>query len=464
MGERREHASGSADVVVVGGGAAGWIAASRAQQSGAQVTLVERSENTPGWGNSVLSGGAMHAVLDTPYRPPVEMAHDVMEVTDGWADSGLVRSWSEGIAGALKWVKTNGGNVVMDGQAPHRAAVLAPVKPTEPGLAYKGTGTDSFLLQVASGFSASGGQVYRPARAVGLERTDDHRWLVEVDAPSGSKFLTTRSVVLADGGFQADREMVEELAGLRDYHLRGADTSCGDALRMARSVGAALVDSRGFYGHLLARGATHDQRLWPYPVLDHLAASGIVVDETGRRFADEGISGVHTTNEVARSISPGNCWVVIDEPAWQGAGRAGQTAPNPYLTHHVGAVVRRNSLDELADAIGVGKNQLQATAADVVSDPRGAAVSRTGSVSLQEPPYYAIPVIPGISFMFGGLHVDGSARVLDESSEPIPGLYAAGGSVGGLHGGPRDGYAGGLLEAVVGGFIAGSAAGGPARV
>ena len=38
----------------------------------------------------------------------------------------------------------------------------------------------------------------------------------------------------------------------------------------------------------------------------------------------------------------------------------------------------------------------------------------------------------GITFTFGGLKIDGQARVLDTSDLPIPGLYAAGELVGGL--------------------------------
>ena len=38
----------------------------------------------------------------------------------------------------------------------------------------------------------------------------------------------------------------------------------------------------------------------------------------------------------------------------------------------------------------------------------------------------------GITFTFGGLRIDGAARVLDTDLQPIPGLYAAGELVGGL--------------------------------
>lgn len=54
----------------------------------------------------------------------------------------------------------------------------------------------------------------------------------------------------------------------------------------------------------------------------------------------------------------------------------------------------------------------------------------------------------------GGITVDDQARVLDASGAPIPGLFAAGEAIGGVHGRNRLGGSS-LLEAVVFGRIAG---------
>ena len=51
---------------------------------------------------------------------------------------------------------------------------------------------------------------------------------------------------------------------------------------------------------------------------------------------------------------------------------------------------------------------------------------------LSEPPFEAWAVTCGITFTFGGLAIDGHARVLDTEDEPVPGLFAAGELVGGL--------------------------------
>ena len=54
----------------------------------------------------------------------------------------------------------------------------------------------------------------------------------------------------------------------------------------------------------------------------------------------------------------------------------------------------------------------------------------------------------------GGIVVDETARVLSNDGVPIPGLFAAGEAIGGVHGRNRLGGSS-LLEAVVFGGIAG---------
>ena len=60
-----------------------------------------------------------------------------------------------------------------------------------------------------------------------------------------------------------------------------------------------------------------------------------------------------------------------------------------------------------------------------------------------------MPICVAITNTMGGIVVDGDGRVLDTADRPIPGLYAAGSTVGGLDGGPHAGYVGGLIKATV---------------
>ena len=74
---------------------------------------------------------------------------------------------------------------------------------------------------------------------------------------------------------------------------------------------------------------------------------------------------------------------------------------------------------------------------------------------LSTAPYYAIKIAPGIHHTMGGLKINADAEVLDTQGNVIPGLYAAGETTGGVHGGNRIG-GNAVCDFVVFGRIAGN--------
>lgn len=446
------------DVVVIGGGLAGWIAAVAAKEAGADTVLIERCAHPSGGGNSVISGGALHVSLRDPRTPAPELIAGITAATAGEASESVVSAWAHNCARAIQWIEDHRGDLMTDDRHPHRAKVFAPVKPTTPGTNGEGYGTAEFILSLARMFVSQGGKILQPVRARELARAGDG-WLVDSDQGR----VAARSVILADGGFQADPALVKRYIGTDRVKLRATPNSVGDGLRMGLANGADIVQMRGFYGHLLHRAALQRDDLWPYPILDILATVGVIVGPDGRRIVDEGISGVRSTNAVAWSQSPDGCWLIFDDAAWQAEGRIGETPPNPYLAESGLAPATAATIDELAHLIGVDPVGVALSVAEVNANPGEAQPARTGRSSLQAGPFHAIPLIAGVSFTLGGLAIDGKAQVLERSGAPMPGLYAAGGTAGGLHGGPDTGYAGGLLEAAVFGLIAGEEAGGRAR-
>jgi fumarate reductase flavoprotein subunit len=79
--------------------------------------------------------------------------------------------------------------------------------------------------------------------------------------------------------------------------------------------------------------------------------------------------------------------------------------------------------------------------------------TRSGSPKpIETAPFLAISICPGITNTMGGIAIDGHGRVKRPDHSVIDGLYAAGGSTGGLEGGGALGYVGGLIKACVFGF------------
>jgi fumarate reductase flavoprotein subunit len=69
-------------------------------------------------------------------------------------------------------------------------------------------------------------------------------------------------------------------------------------------------------------------------------------------------------------------------------------------------------------------------------------------------PFYAIPACAGITYTMGGPVIDSHARMVSRAGHPIGGLYIVGAASGGIEGGPRPGYVGGLVKAAVTGLAA----------
>jgi len=57
-----------------------------------------------------------------------------------------------------------------------------------------------------------------------------------------------------------------------------------------------------------------------------------------------------------------------------------------------------------------------------------------------------MPICAAITNTMG---VDRNGAVLGRNDTPVPGLFAAGSTVGGLDGGPNAGYVGGLIKATI---------------
>ena len=111
---------------------------------------------------------------------------------------------------------------------------------------------------------------------------------------------------------------------------------------------------------------------------------------------------------------------------------------------HILFVNQRMQELELAEKIDVDPKTLAGTLNNwnkYVADKKDPDFGRTTGMDkdLSQAPYYAIKIAPGIHHTMGGVHIDTSAEVIDTEGNTIPGLFAAGEVVGGVHGGNRIG-------------------------
>jgi len=471
-------------VVVVGGGLAGHAAALRALELGQQVTLLEQGRDPLYPCNSRITGGVMHVAYQDVTLDPAVLFEALAQGTFGQAIPELGRMLSQGALRAVDWLEANGAVFAQIELTPgvYNTHALSP-----PGAqtthAQSGQGPDLLLQAMDARIVALGGEIRLGCRVVDLVREgevvrgvrvalaeNDHEQQIDADA-----------VVLADGGFQGNRELVRRHIAPKPEGVvqRGAGTGSGITLQVCEAAGAELIHLDSFYGHLLSADALHNDDLWPYPLLDLLANTGILVDRHGRRFCDEGLGGVDSANKLARRDDP-YAVIICDAAVWeQGSSSRMPPPPNPHLETQGGAVFRADTIEALAVAAGLPPAALMETVAAFNqasaqgglenlpvrrSPPRKTIYAGDNApAGLVKAPFMAIPTVPGITFTMGGPRIDAHARVLHRAGRPIPGLYAVGSASAGFDGGEDVGYAGGLVKATVTGLAAAEhiAGGGP---
>lgn len=454
------------DVVIMGGGVAGLSAGTRAAELGLRTIIVEKGAQADYPCNSRYSGGIFHIAHRDPRTPAEELQEHIRSVTRNTADPDLSIALSLAGGGYINWLQDKGVRFMQSQSSKkHSAPIAIPVRRLVGGLDWKGRGPDVLLRQLTQAFAARGGTLMLGTEGTRLVMREGRCCGLEVRCGNTSTVLEAQAVVLADGGFQANLELVEQNIAPKPAQLiqRGAGTGNGAGLTMAREAGAASTEMASFYGHLLSRDAFRNDMLWPYPQLDELAVAGIMVDTEGRRFADEGLGGVYLANVVARRADPLSTCAIFDADMWNGAGRYNRIPPNPQMETAGATIHRAGSIAELAAMIGVPAATLCETvetynaahkAGTLQQLPTPRSSADNPAAPLLKAPFFAIPACSGITYTMGGIRIDTHSRVLREDGSAISGLYASGATTGGLEGGPTARYVGGLCRSGTFGKIA----------
>lgn len=448
------------DVAVIGGGLAGLVAANRAAESGLTVAVIEKGADERYLCNTRLTGGFFHIALHDINSPPDRLRQILDRATRGEARRDMVDALADDAARALTWLKTQGMRFIKVGPHGYQSTVFAPPGLRQTGLHWQGRGGDVVLRILGPLLTdKNNGKLIRGTRATGLVMEGGRCVGVEVEgAVNGT--IRAGAVVIADGGFQADMDRVRRHISPQPGRLRqrNAMTGTGDGARMAEAAGAKLVGLGAFYGHVQHRDALTNDALWPYPVLDMVAASGIVVNGDGVRFCDEGEGGVAIANAIARLPDPASSIAIFDEAIWDGPGREFLLPANPNLTNAGGEIIESGDLASLAAKLALPAGALEHTVAAynaACASGALAALAPTRTASpikawpIVVPPLRAVRLCAGITYTMGGIATDAHGCVLDGNDDPIPGLYAAGSTTGGLEGGAHAAYTGGLSKTLV---------------
>jgi tricarballylate dehydrogenase len=485
------------DVVVVGAGNAALCAALAAIEQGARVLVLERAEASERGGNSAYSAGAFRVAYNglddllklIPELTEDEQRHndygaysetqfleDMARVTQYRTDPDLAEILVKLSLDTLLWMRGKGIRFL---PMYHRQAFKTDNGGFRfwGGLTVEANGGGPGLVEaLCHSVEKGGGRIWYGSRAMSVVADANGVTGVVVRRRDGDVCIDTRAVVLASGGFEANSEWRARYLGTSwDLaKVRGTRYNTGDGIRMALEAGAEP------YGHWSGSHAVGwDMNAPAYGDLSvgdgfqkHSYPFGIMVNADGNRFVDEGADfRNYTYAKYGHRIllQPGQfAWQVFD-------AKVSHLLRDEYRIREV-TKVGAETLEELAHKMeGVNpegfidtvRKYNAAVKTDVPFDPTGRDGRGTTGLDpnktnwankLDVPPYTAYAVTCGITFTFGGLHIDNSAAVLDIDQRPIAGLFAAGELVGGLFYFNYPGGAG-LMSGSVFGRIAGESAG-----
>ncbi len=446
---RNDRKADSADIVIIGAGAAGFTAAITAHDLGAKVIVVEKQPITGG--NSMLAAGGMNAARTKAQAAkkitdsPDLMFKDTMTGGRNKSDPDLVTILAQRSAESVDWLTSIGADVSDVGRLAgasvnraHRPAGGAAVGANLITALRKNAADRKIDVRV----NTTALQILRdPSGTVtGVQVQGKHRGIYTINA---------KAVIVASGGFSANAAMVEsyrpEYGGMTTSNQPGAT---GDGMKLGDSAGGQLIDMKEIQIHPTVAAGSR------ILITEAVRGNGaILVNKDGVRFVNE----LTTRDAASAAILKQRdkiAFLVFDEGI-----RKSLRQIEGYF--HLDLVKEGATIGDLASAIGVPGKALETAVAaynKAVDDKKDTAFQRPDMPRpIRTAKYYAIAVQPGIHYTMGGLRIDRHTQVLGKDGKPVPGLFAAGEVTGGVHGANRLG-GNSISETVTFGRIAGAEA------
>ena len=397
------------DLVIIGGGPAGLAAAISAREAGLKnIILIEKLDILSGNGKydmnfyDLINSEAQKAngindsvealiadnsnPLDTPER--IRAQAEGAFVLDKWLRSfGVNLNYNYGKRGHMAEADAYAGAHIQDGMEK---------KVKELGIDVR-TGTKGLDL------------IMKDGKAVG----------VKVQNRNNFYDINAKAVILATGGFSANKELLKKyVPGSEVFQTSNQLGATGDFIPVfeKNNIKTANLEVLNIFPFIIRQ--TRD-----------LTGGGdgfILVNKEGKRFTSESITYATRFSTAQKILAQPDsaAFYIYDQKLYDSSYR---------LQKHTaqGLHTKANTIDELADKLGIDKDNLKETVKEFNMAVRGEIKDPfrekpTKKEFMSEGPYYGVQVESAVHMTRGGVVADEKTQVYYENGKVVKGLYAAG--------------------------------------
>ena len=446
----------SIPIVVVGAGGCGLSAALSAKENNSEVLVIER-DSTP-LGTTAMSTGLIPGANTRLQRAagiedtPEIFANDIIKKTKGETDPEIATSLAIESSKTIEWL--------IDKYQIPLSLVDSFLYPGHTVMRMHGTPnrTGSELMgALCRAAERAGIDVLTNALVTDLYSDSNNKILgVKVLRTDGqTEEIGCDALILACCGFAGNPEMVEEyMPEIKEAEFFGHPGNKGDAIKWGKSLGADLADIGSYQGHGGLAAGRGVPILWPM-----IMEGGFQININGERFSDESLG---YSEQAVKVVSQPKkiAWNIFDERLHE-LMKEFEDYNNAIEAK---AIINADNTAELSALTGINKESLDKTIKEVeemVEGKRKDSFGRDFTIKPKlESPYYTVKVTGALFHTQGGLVVNEHAQVMDKNKDPLPNLFAGGGSARGISGPSDWGYiaGNGLLTATTFGRLAGVSA------
>lgn len=450
----------SADIVIVGAGAAGLTAGIAASEAGANVIVLEKGASVA-VSNGAVAGGPIavgtriqktegeNLTLEKLYTHMNDFANSTI-------NSSLLHKCLAVSGETIDMMQDLGLDIYL-----RRDAYGIGFRARH-GIKQKGADRMRFLREK---IESKGGNFLFETAGKKLIVKDGHVIGIEAEKSDGTKVIVNaKAVLVATGGYLGSEEFIRKKFGNITVNPLGNTLSTGDGIAMILDAGGVEDRNWGIVANEFS-AANKKAGQWTIKCNQNLRFGiygGLIVNSDGNRFFSEDVMANKPLSGAQSALREGKYYAVMDDAYYKSvctkgifetlgkpqswiAGERNLSAEAPASAAHIKILTEAPS--QLAEAIEQGwaykADTIEEAASHFALTALAKTVARYNALcatgkdeDFYKNPIFLTPVSKGPFYVFeyetsawctlGGVKVDDSLRALDANNKPIPGLYAAG--------------------------------------